>query len=148
MNANRIASFAVAALLSAAGAADANGYRIYYKGSEAAIAPGAVIASPYPPPAVAVPAPPARCCWMPADLLGDGFEAPPFCCRQGQVRAGVLAHLLQAPEELAVPAAEAPLLLQEFTDPLPRGHTFVLRGAGAPLSRTPVITPGLMPPRS
>jgi hypothetical protein len=82
--------------------------------------------------------------WTPTDCLGDGFDAPPLCYRQGQV----LAQPSQALEELSVPAAEAPLLLQESVDPLPRGHTFALPCAGAPLSRPRAITPGLIPPRS
>src|SRR5215468_7570744 len=57
--------------------------------------------------------------WTPADPLGDGFDAPPLCRRQGQVLAGPLAQVSQAHEKLAVPTAEAPLMLQEFIDPLP-----------------------------
>ena len=66
--------------------------------------------------------------------------------RQGQLFAVPLAQTSQALEELAVPAAEAPLMLREFIDPLPGGHTVALPGACAPLSRAPVITPGLVAP--
>src|SRR5262245_47036837 len=82
--------------------------------------------------------------WTPADPLGHGFEAPPLRRRQDQA----LAQALQAQEKLALPIAEAPLMLREFIDPLPGGHTVALPGARAPVSRTPVITPGLMTPGS
>src|SRR5215469_14323768 len=75
--------------------------------------------------------------WTPADPLRDGFDARPLRRRQGQVLAGLLAQASEALEELAVPSAEAPLMLQEFIDPLPGGHTFALLGACAPISRTP-----------
>jgi hypothetical protein len=81
---------------------------------------------------------------VPLDLLGDGFDASPLRRGQGQVLAGPLAQVSQAPEELAIPTVEAPFVLRELIDPLPGGHTFVLPSAYAP--RTPVITPGLMTP--
>ena len=55
----------------------------------------------------------------------------------------VLAQASQTQEKLAVPIAEARLMLREFIDPLPGGHTVALPGARAPVSRTPV-RPGLM----
>jgi hypothetical protein len=78
--------------------------------------------------------------WTPADPLGHGFEARPLRRRQDQA----LAHAPQAQEKLAVPTAEARLMLREFIDPLPGGHTVALPGTCAPLSRSPVIAPGLM----
>jgi len=84
----------------------------------------------------------ASCFWTPADPLGDGFDVRSLRGREDQV----LAHVSQAQEKLAVPIAEARLMLQEFIDPLPGGHTVALPGARAPLSRTPIITPDLMTP--